>query len=158
MCRGLSPTCSPIRYAIGSTWFASFVTLAASPNGGSILGAAGDGSVFLYDSNADAFTVFRKDPALGSPSGPTGASSSNLYVAGGLLLDSSLVPIRKLDTSAGTPSGFLFADQGGLMTTLTTADAAGVIQRVDLTDLVRVRPTLTVAAPLAPNPAGSSTT
>jgi uncharacterized protein (TIGR03437 family) len=101
--------------------------LAPAPNGGSILMAAPDGNVMLYDANADTFTISRQDfKALG---GAYAASSYNTYVVGSNVLNASLVPSGTLETSSGAPSGFAFVDQGGFRTMQSSANAPGVIER-----------------------------
>ena len=64
--------------------------LTASPNGANILLASADGSVMLYDANADTFVASRKDlPGLG---GSYAASSYGQFLVDNNLLNSSLVP------------------------------------------------------------------
>jgi hypothetical protein len=70
--------------------------LAPAPNGGAILVAMPDGSVMLYDANADTFTVSRKD--FTTLSGAYAASSYNSYVVGNTLLNASLVPAGVLES------------------------------------------------------------
>ncbi|MDQ6759697.1 MAG: hypothetical protein M3Z32_07520 [Acidobacteriota bacterium] len=123
------------------------VALVASPNGSSILAVEGDGSVLLYDSVQDTFTVSRKD--FNSLSGSYAASIFNQYVAGNNLLNSSLVPVKQLESGTGSSSGFAFVDQLAFRTTVPVAagatsasstssspvgpsSAPGVIQRLDL--------------------------
>src|ERR1035438_10467003 len=52
--------------------------LAPAPNGGAILSVFPDGSVMLYDANADTFTVSRKD--LTALSGSYAAAGAHIYV------------------------------------------------------------------------------
>ena len=121
---------------------------AASPNGSSILFASSDGNVMLYNANADAFTVSRKDfTALG---GAYAASSYDTYVAGNNLLNSSLVPVAKLEVSSGSPSGFAFIDQNGFRTTSSGSGNPGVIQRIELTSngASVIRPTRMIESPI----------
>ena len=121
--------------------------LTSSPNGSSILAASADGTVMLYDANADTFISARKD--FTTLSGAFAASSYGQYIVDNNLLNSSLVPIRKLDASIGTSSGFAFVDQTGLRTTAATVQAsAGVIQRVQTSSGDGIRPTHIVEAPL----------
>jgi uncharacterized protein (TIGR03437 family) len=109
----------------------------ASSNGSSILIASSDGSVMLYDANANTFTVSRKDFA--ALSGSYAASNFNQYVVGNNLLDSSLVSVLQFESGTGNASGFAFVDQGGFRTTAPAASAGvqstapGIIQRLDLT-------------------------
>src|ERR1700675_884352 len=106
-----------------------------------------DGNVMLYDSNADTFTVSRKDfSALG---GAYAASSYNSYVVGSNLLNASLVPQGTLESSTGAPSGFAFVDQGGFRTTAALASSPGVIERFDASQSTSTgKPTNLVEAPL----------
>ncbi len=122
--------------------------LVPSPNGGTILMASPDGNVMLYDSNADTFTVSRKD--TDSLKGAVAASSYNTYVVGNLLLNSSLVQQATLESASGTPSGFAFVDQWGFRTTTPGASSPGVIQRVDPLQSLAIKPTKMIEAPLMP--------
>jgi uncharacterized protein (TIGR03437 family) len=122
--------------------------LTAAPNGASILAASADGTVLLYDANADSFIAGRKD--FTALAGAYAASSYGQYIVDNNLLNSSLVPAKKLDASTGSSSGFAFVDQTGLRTTAvtTTQSAPGVIARVDVTSGDGIRPTHIVEAPL----------
>jgi uncharacterized protein (TIGR03437 family) len=99
--------------------------------------ASADGSVMLYDANANTFTVSRKD--FTGLSGSYAASNFNQYVVGNNLLDSSLVPVLQFESGTGNSSGFAFVDQGAFRTTAPAASSgsqstsAGIIQRLDLT-------------------------
>jgi uncharacterized protein (TIGR03437 family) len=130
--------------------------LAPAPNGGAILAAMPDGSVMLYDANADTFTVSRKDvPSL---SGAYAASSYNSYVVGNMLLNASLVPSGVLESTSGAPSGFAFIDQDGFRTTASSASAPGIIERFDAAhSSVAGKPTRLVEAPLVAALATGST-
>ncbi len=122
--------------------------LVPSPNGASILAAMPDGNVMLYDANADTFTASRKD--FSTLQGSVAASSYNSYVVGNNLLNASLVPQATLESSSGTASGFAFVDQWGFRTTEPALTAPGVIQRVDPTQSLGIKPTRMVEAPLPP--------
>jgi uncharacterized protein (TIGR03437 family) len=120
--------------------------LAPSPNGANILIASADGNLMLYDANADTFTASRKDfSGLG---GSFAASSYGQFLVDNNVLNSSLVPIKKLDTANGSSSGFAFIDQGAFRTTAAAASAPGVVQKVDLVSGSTIRPTRMVEAPL----------
>jgi uncharacterized protein (TIGR03437 family) len=121
--------------------------LASAPNGGAILVASPDGNVLLYDANANTFTVSRQD--VKSLAGPYAASSFGTYVAGANILNSSLVPQGSLDSSNGTPAGFVFVSQNGFQTSMVAANNPGVIQRVAPMSNLSIKPTTTVEAPLA---------
>lgn len=104
-------------------------TLMASANGSSILLAQQDGTLMLYNSTADTFTISRK---LGSQiTGAIAASNFDQFVVGNLLLNSSLGRIRTMDTVGGVSSGFVFVDQSGLRVGAPDASSPGMIQRVD---------------------------
>jgi uncharacterized protein (TIGR03437 family) len=120
--------------------------LAATPNGANILAASSDGTVMLYDANADTFVALRKD--LSGLSGSYAASSYGQYLVDNNLLNSSLVPIKKFDTSNGSSSGFAFIDQGAYRTTTPAATGPGVVQRVDLASGGSILPTRMVESPL----------
>jgi uncharacterized protein (TIGR03437 family) len=102
--------------------------LIASPNGRSIFAAQANGTVYLYDSNVDSFTISRKDRT--TLSGAYAASSFDQFVIGDLLLNASLVPVAQFETGSGRNSGFVFLDQGGFRTTAPNASSAGIIQRI----------------------------
>jgi uncharacterized protein (TIGR03437 family) len=134
--------------------------LASSSNGAHILIASADGSVMIYDANADTFTVSRKDyTAL---AGSFAASSFNQFLVGNHLLDASGVKQFDLPSSTGNPSGFAFVDQGGYFTTAPSSTAPGVIQQVDLSSGVGIQPTAMVEAPVLsptfPPPANTTNT
>jgi uncharacterized protein (TIGR03437 family) len=132
-------------------------TVLASPsNGASILIASSDGSVMLYDANADSFTVSRKD--FTALSGAYAASNFNQFVVGTNMLDASLVPKGQILTSAGTSSGFSFVNQVGYYTSATTSTAPGTIEQVNLTTGNGIQPTATVEAPILGASSSSATT
>ena len=123
--------------------------LAPSPNGGSILLAQPDGNIMLYDSNADTFTVSRKD--FKALAGAYSASSYNAYVVGNNLLNASLVPSGTMESASGASSGFAFVDQGGYRTTASAASSPGTIERYDATQSSSTgKPTRLVEAPIVP--------
>jgi uncharacterized protein (TIGR03437 family) len=125
--------------------------LAPSSNGGAVLVASPDGNVMLYDANANTFTVSRHD--FKALSGPYGASSFGTYVAGGNLLNASLVPQATLDTTNGTPAGFVFTSQSGYQTSISAPANPGAIQSVNPATSLSISPTSLVEASL-----GTSTT
>ncbi|HEV1284065.1 MAG TPA: IPT/TIG domain-containing protein [Bryobacteraceae bacterium] len=128
--------------------------LAAPSNGSNILIASSDGSVMLYDANADSFTVSRKD--FTALSGAYAASNFKQFVVGTNLLDASLVPKGQILTSAGTSSGFSFVNNVGYYTSATTSSSPGTIEQVNLTTGNGIQPTAIVEAPILG--ASSSTT
>ena len=132
--------------------------LSPSPDQNSILVAAPNGNVMLYDATHDTFILSRKD--LGALSGAYAVSSSaassssgpafaTRYVIGDNVFDASLVPQGTLDTSIGHTSGFAFMGAGGYRVTGTTASAAGVIQNLaDVVQARNVKPVRTIEAPI----------
>lgn len=120
--------------------------LAASSNGGSILAAQAEGTVLLYNANADTFTIARKEPV--ALAGAIAASSYDQFVIGNTLFNASLVPVRTFDNAIGLSSGFVFVDDGGLRTGALTSAGPGSIQRVSLGATTSVAPTRIVEAPL----------
>jgi uncharacterized protein (TIGR03437 family) len=122
-------------------------TVLASPsNGANILIASSDGSVMLYDANADSFTVSRKD--FTGLSGAYAASNFDQFVVGTNLLDASLVPKGQILTSSGTSSGFSFVNQVGYYTSATSSSSPGTIEQVNLTTGNGIQPTAMVEAPV----------
>ena len=120
--------------------------LVASGNGSSILAVQPDGTLMLYNSNVETFTISRKEGA--SLSGAYAASNFDQFVVGNLLLNASLVPTRQFETGTGVSSGFAFVDQGGFRTTAPNAQSPGVIQRVDTAGSNALRSTRMAEAPL----------
>jgi uncharacterized protein (TIGR03437 family) len=120
--------------------------LIASPNGSTILAASKDGTLLLYNANADTFTVGRKEAA--ELEGALAASSFDQYVIGNALYNASLVATRRFDNATGRSSGFLFVDQYGLRTGSPADDNPGVIQKVDLATGVGQRATRMVESPV----------
>jgi uncharacterized protein (TIGR03437 family) len=120
--------------------------LVASPNGSSILAAGADGSVMLYSASSDTFTVSRKD--FSAFAGSYAASSGDQFLVDNNLLNASLVPVKKLDASTGSSSGFAFVDQFAFRTTSGSMTGPGVVQRVDLAQGSSIRPTRMVESPL----------
>ncbi|PYT26331.1 MAG: hypothetical protein DMG58_22740 [Acidobacteria bacterium] len=129
--------------------------LTSSPNGSSILSVGADGTTMVYDANANSFISARKD--FTALSGAFAASNYRQYIVDNNLLNSSLVPMRKLDPTIGSSSGFAFVDQTGLRTTAASVQAAaGVIQRVQTSSGDGIRPTNIVEAPLTATSSGVS--
>jgi uncharacterized protein (TIGR03437 family) len=120
--------------------------LVGSPNGASILLASSDGAVMLYDANVDSFTISRKDYT--SLEGSYSASAFGQYQIGDRILNQSLVETARVQLPAGRSSGFAFVDQAGLFIAAPDASSPGVLQRVDASTGVGIRPTRTVEAPL----------
>ena len=126
--------------------------LAPSPNGSTIFLASADGHTMLYDANVNSFTASRQDVL--SLGGPYAASAFGQYVVGPYVLNSSLVPAATFATETETtlPSGFVFVNQTGYLTTApnptTSPGSPGVIQNVSLATGSAVQPTTMVESPL----------
>jgi uncharacterized protein (TIGR03437 family) len=127
--------------------FNTFVALTGNPNGGSIFGAATDGSTILYNASADTFTVFRKD--FTSLQGAFAASNNEQYFAGQSLLNASLVVSRRLPDT-GSTAGFSFLDDYALRVTASAASGPGVLERVNLRDGTTSESIRLVEAPIMP--------
>src|SRR5438132_216852 len=117
------PTLGPFTNSINDD-----TVLVASPHGAFIMAAMPDGTLLLYDSSADTFTVARKDyPSL---SGAYAASDTGQFAIDNNILNQSLSRIAVLDKGMGGTSGFAFAGSTVFRTTGpvsagTTASAAG---------------------------------
>jgi uncharacterized protein (TIGR03437 family) len=101
----------------------------------------------LYNAVLDTFTVSRKEtvPLVGAYA----ASNFDQYVVGNALLNSSLVPVRRMETDSGRSSGFAFIDdQIGFRIIAPDASSPGVLQRVEVSNGAPTRPTRTIEAPL----------
>jgi len=123
--------------------------LAPSPNGSTIFLASADGHTMLYDANVNSFTVSRQD--FTSLGGPYAASAFGQYVVGPYVLNASLVPAATFtsETETTLPSGFVFVNQTGYLTTApSAAGSPGVVQNVSLATGSAVQPTSIVEAPL----------
>lgn len=125
--------------------------LTASPNGSKIFAAMPNGKVMLYDANVDSFTIARQD--FTELAGAYAASAFDNFFVGNAVLNSSLVPVNRMETVTGQSSGFAFVDQGGFRVMSPGAAQAGVIQRVNLDNTEGLRSTRTVEAPRTGNPA-----
>lgn len=120
--------------------------LAGSPSGHVIFGAMPNGTVLLYEADADTVVASRKD--LTALSGAYGALSDREFFVGDYLLNASLVPEVQLPRQTGALSGFALADGLVVRTTARSAGAPGVIERLALARLEFIRPTKTIEAPL----------
>jgi uncharacterized protein (TIGR03437 family) len=129
--------------------------LVASGNGSSILAAQADGTMMLYNANADTFTVSRKETT--PLAGAYAASSYDQFLIGNKLMNSSLVQTAQLETGTGQSSGFVFFNGTALRITAPSSSAAGVMQRVDTHSGDGARATRTVEAPLLSDFVGTST-
>jgi uncharacterized protein (TIGR03437 family) len=127
--------------------------LAASPSGENILIAMPAqfldiprATLMLYEAAADTFVASRGDFTL--LSGAAAAWTDRIFAVDDKVVNWSLVPIAQLETQTGSTAGFIFFDGFGLRTTSPGATAPGVIQRVDLTTFISIRPTRMAESPL----------
>jgi uncharacterized protein (TIGR03437 family) len=129
--------------------------LAASSNGAHVLAASTDGSVMIYDANANSFTVSRKD--FTSLAGSYAASNFSQYVVGNHVLDASGADVFDFSLLNGSPSGFAFVNNSGYLVTAaattsgSTQNSPGTIAQVDLSSGNMIQPTPMVEAPLLGN-------
>jgi uncharacterized protein (TIGR03437 family) len=119
-------------------------TLTASQNGGTVMGAMPDGTVFLYDASADAFTVSRHD--FSSLQGALAASSFGTYVVDHFMLNSSLVAMAPVANAADSSASFAFVDRDGLATAVSKS-GSGYINRMQTATALGPLPTFMVEAP-----------
>src|SRR5206468_215319 len=115
-------------------------------NGSSILAVEADGNLLLYNSNQDTFTISRKNAT--PLSGAYAASSFDQFMVGSVLMNSSLVTVKQLETGTGLSSGFSFIDQTALRITAPNASSPGIIQKVDLQNGTGTGVTRVVEAPV----------
>jgi uncharacterized protein (TIGR03437 family) len=123
--------------------------LTASPSGSKIFGASANGTVLLYDANADTFVVARQDyKAL---AGSVAALADDTFIVQDKVLGASLVQARTLETTSGVPSGFALVDGLGVRTTAPTSSSPGTIERYDFVTGSTIRPTSLTEAPILVN-------
>jgi uncharacterized protein (TIGR03437 family) len=145
-------------FSNSATTIPSTSVLSPSADQNSILLAAPNGNLMLYDATHDTFILSRKDlaglsggyavssGASASGSGPTFATR---YVVGDNIFDAALVPQGTLDTTVGKTAGFAFNGPGGYRLTGSTASAPGVMQNLpNVLQATNVRPVRTVEAPV----------
>ncbi len=120
--------------------------LSASPSGASIVAAQANGTVMLYDANADTF-IAATQPAE-ALQGAVAALSDDIFAVNNMVFNSSLGLDQTLDTSAGVSSGFALVDGLGVRTSAPDAASPGTIERVDFDLFASVRPTRMTEAPV----------
>jgi uncharacterized protein (TIGR03437 family) len=96
--------------------------LTPSADGRLILAALSDGNVLLYSDGLHTFTTSRKLDVT-SLAGAYAASNNGQYVVGNNLLNSSLVPVKALDSGVNPTSGFVFLNNGTAFRTTAQAVA-----------------------------------
>jgi len=94
--------------------------MASTADGKSSIAALSDGNVFLYSDALHTFTTSRKLDTS-SLSGAYAASNNGQYVVGNNLLNSSLVPVKALDSGVNPSSGFVFVNNAAFRTTAQAA-------------------------------------
>jgi len=117
--------------------------MTASPSGGFIFTAMVDGTVLLWDDTYSAFEASRKD--LTSLGGSYAAVSDDVFLAGGLLFNRSMVQIGPL-TGANATSDVLISGADALTVNADSAPSPGLVQRVSTLSTV-VRPVRSIEAP-----------
>ena len=140
--------------------------LTPTPSQSAILLAQPDGTVSLYDAQADAWVLSRKDLtaldgayAAADQSGPPTASlpdsptDTGTYIVGNNIFNPALVPIGTLDGSVGKTLGFSFTGQGqaGFRVSGSTASGPGVIQNMTALRVApgsNIRPVRVTEAPI----------
>ncbi|HEY3441797.1 MAG TPA: hypothetical protein VGK29_13620 [Paludibaculum sp.] len=123
--------------------------MVAATNGGSIMAAQADGSLLLYNANADTFTISRKESS--ALAGAYAASNFDEFVVGNTIYNASLVPVHRLDGTVGLSSGFAFLGKVGYRTGASTQSSPGVIQRVEPSSGTGSNATRMVEAPVLGN-------
>lgn len=101
--------------------------MTASPSGNYIFTASADGTVLLYDDPYSAFEASRQDlKALG---GSYAAVSDNVFLAGGVLFNQSMVEIGPLAGATAT-SSVLISGNDALTVNPDSTGASGIFDRV----------------------------
>jgi uncharacterized protein (TIGR03437 family) len=108
-----------------------------------------DGSVAEYDAASQTWVASRKD--VSSLAGAYGVPADNLFLADSNLLDAALVSIGTLPTTEGTSSGTGLLQGAGLRSTSQSANGAGLLERIDLTNLTAYNATAMAEAPHTQN-------
>ena len=139
--RNAKPPCSLGIY-INNVPIDSVMTI--SPSGGSIFVPMSDGTVLLFDDTYQAFEASRKD--LAGLSGSYSAVSDDLFFAGGILFDRSMLPTGSLNTATPT-SSVLISGTNALTVNATAPAAPGLANQVSLLSPA-ARPTRTAEAPV----------
>lgn len=118
--------------------------MVASPSGNSIFTAMADGTVLLFDDSFQAFEAARKD--LTSLGGSYGVISDNLFLAGGVLFNRSMVQTGNLPNTTAT-SSVLISGNNILTVNADSAPAPGAVERVS-TASIALRHVRSIEAPV----------
>ena len=137
------------------TDLSALAALSASPEGGVIFMPMADGTVALYEAQADTcspplfgcgFVASRQD-GRSALSGAYAALSDNLFAVDVNVLNAALVPMGQVNDGAGLSSGVGTAQNLGLFVSAQSGAHAGVIERFDPAQLTAIRPVRTVETP-----------
>ncbi|MEO8052014.1 MAG: hypothetical protein ABI833_16480 [Acidobacteriota bacterium] len=123
----------------------------ANPFGSQAMVVTPDGYTFLYDAGVGDFTVSNKN--FSALTGPY-ATTPGLYAVDAHLLNGSLVSFLDLEATSGRFSGLVFS-AGVVRTGAVASTSPGFAERVNFATGGAILPTLTVEAPLLPNPAST---
>jgi uncharacterized protein (TIGR03437 family) len=104
-----------------------------------------DGNVVEYDASPQTWVASRKD--LSGLAGAYSALTDSIFLAGSSLLDAALVPVGTLPANEGTSSGVAILQGAGLRTASAAGNGAGLIERIDLTNLRAYNATAMAEAP-----------
>jgi len=129
--------------------------LAASPSGGVIFMPMADGTVALYEAQADTcspplfgcgFVASRQD-GRSALSGAYAALSDDLFAVDVNVLNAALVPIGTVNDAGNISSGVGTAQNQGLLVSAPAGSTAGIIERFDLAQLTTTPPVRTAESP-----------
>jgi uncharacterized protein (TIGR03437 family) len=119
--------------------------LVPAGNGNTAMAVSADGNLYLYNASSDTFSVSRRDTE--KLSGAYAASNFDQFMVGNALLNASLVTTRRFNSptvaSTTVSAGFAFAGD-----TAVRLSAPGVMERIDTTTGLSIRPTRVSEAPL----------
>jgi uncharacterized protein (TIGR03437 family) len=119
--------------------------LVASPSGRMIFNPRPDGTVALYDAQADAFISSRKD--LQALSGAYSALSDSIFMAGNQVFNSAMVSMGQLDVQGGVSSGSTVVEGAGLLSSAPSGGRNGVLQRFSMDQFNAISPMRVAEAP-----------
>jgi uncharacterized protein (TIGR03437 family) len=112
--------------------------LTASPSGRTMFMAMPDGTVALYDSDANAFISSRKNPA--ALAGAYAALSDDLFVADRHVFNSAMVEVGAVDLLGGTSSGAGIMGNRGLMSMVPASPGSGTIEQFSMDQFASMWP------------------
>jgi len=112
--------------------------LTASPSGRTMFMAMPDGTVALFDSDANAFISSRKNPA--ALAGAYAALSDDLFVADRHVFNSAMVEVGAIDLLGGASSGAAIMGGRGLMSLVPASAGSGTIEQFSLDQFASMWP------------------